>query len=499
MKEYPLFINNEFVPASGGETFTTTSPATGDELAAIHSASRGDVETACRAARTAFQSGVWSRMDNNDRADILLKAADIVEARIDEFARAEALDTGKTITETRYDDIPLSIRAFRYFANLAREINGAYLHIPHEPHMHDYLVYDPYGVVAVIAPYNFPLHLLTRSLAPALAAGNTSVCKASSMTPLTTALLGEVIAEAGFPPGVVNIVAGPGRTVGEWLASDPRVDVVAFTGSESVGRRLLELSAASPIIKKHVLELGGKGPVIVEGDCRFEPTVTRVADGLLQNLGQVCCAQTRLILHNSIADRFLPALATEVGVRTFGDILDPSTQLGAMISESALQSVDAAVKTAVESGATLLCGGERYSEPPCDRGSFYRPTVLTNVATEMACYREEIFGPVLVVVEYDTIDEAIDLANDSPFGLGAGIFTENHKTAHYASHRLDAGSIFVNVANTSRMNAPFGGNRNSGFGREYGSAGLHEYLRSKNTFWDMNFGLDDKERSRYRA
>lgn len=497
MKHYKLFINNEWVSGSTKETFISTCPATGEELGMFEEAGLDDVDRACKVARKTFESGVWSRMENNERAKIMLKAADIMERRWDELCRMEALDTGKPIFEVQTGDMPYSIYAFRYFANLAREIKGEYIHVANEPYIHDYLVYEPYGVVSIIAPYNFPLHLLTRSLAPALAAGNTVVCKASSTTPLTTAVLGEIILEAGFPAGVVNILSGKGSTVGAEMASHREVDVVALTGSEQVGRQLLELSARSEIIKKNVLELGGKGPVIVEPDCRYEDTVVGVADGLLLNGGQVCCAQTRLILHESIYDKFLGDLAKELESRKPGDILDPATRMGSMINKAQLDKVDKTVKNALADGAKLICGGERFTGDYFDKGAFYKPTVLANVKEDMKCYREEIFGPVLVVVKYSHIDEAIEMANRSKFGLGAGIFSESHKTIHYASQRLNAGSIFVNMPNTARMNAPFGGNRNSGIGREYGSAGLHEYLRSKNTIWNMAFGYPEEQNEIY--
>lgn len=497
MKHYELFINNEWVKGSTGKTFISTCPANGEMLGSFEEAGIDDVDKACLAAREAFNSGVWSKLENNERAKIMLKAADIMERRWDELCRMEALDTGKPIYEVQTGDMPYSIYAFRYFANLAREINGKLIHIANEPYIHDCVVYEPYGVVAIISPYNFPLHLLTRSLAPALAAGNTTVCKASSLTPWTTAVLGEIILEAGFPAGVVNIVSGKGSTVGEALASHREVDVVALTGSEQVGRRLLELSARSEIIKKNVLELGGKGPVIVEPDCRYKDTVTAVADGLLLNCGQVCCAQTRLILHESIYNQFLEDLIKELESRKPGDILDPSTRLGSLISQAQLDKVDMIVKNAVVDGAQLICGGERFTGGIFDKGAFYKPTLLTNVRKDMTCYTEEIFGPVLVVVKYSNIDEAIDLANSSKYGLGAGIFSENYKTIHYASQRLNAGSIFVNMPNTARMNAPFGGNRNSGIGREYGKAGLHEYLRSKNIMWNMAFGYPEEQNKIY--
>ena len=493
MKHYDLFINNEWVKGSTGETFVSICPATGEVLASFEEAGLDDVDRACKVARKTFESGVWSRMENNERAKIMLKAADIMEKRWDELCRMEALDTGKPIHEVETGDMPYSIYAFRYFANIAREINGELIHIANEPYMHDYMVYEPYGVVAIISPYNFPLHLLTRSLAPALAAGNTTVCKASSLTPWTTAVLGEIIKEAGFPPGVVNIVSGKGSTVGGAMASHAEVDIVALTGSEKVGRELLKLSANSERIKKNILELGGKGPVIVEPDCRYEDTVVGIADGLLLNGGQVCCAQTRLLLHESIYDRFIDDLAKELRGRKAGDILDPDTRLGSMISKDQMDKVHSMIQDAVSDGARVVCGGEPFTGKLFDKGAFYKPTLLCDIREDMACYREEIFGPVLVVTKYSTIDEAIEYANNSKFGLGAGIFSESHKTVHYASQRLNAGSIFINMPNTSRMNAPFGGNRNSGIGREYGKTGLHEYLRTKNTIWNMAFGYPEEQ------
>ncbi len=491
MREYKLFINNEWVDSSSGETFITSCPATGETLARLAKADSSDVDKACKAARAAFESGVWSEMENEDRAEILLKAADLIESRMDEFVELETLDTGKAITEVSSNDIPLSIRALRYFGNLAREINGEYVSIPFEKNIQDYFVYEPYGVVAVISPYNFPLHLLTRSLAPALAAGNTTVCKASSLTPITTSLLGEIVLEAGFPPGVVNIVSGSGQVAGEALASHRDVDIIAFTGSETVGRRLMELSASSEVIKKTLLELGGKGPAIVEPDCNINASVDAMATGFCYNQGQVCAAYTKLLLHEEIYDEFLEKLVEKVSHIRIGDILDPETEMGGMVSENQLNQADAAVKEAVKAGATLLCGGERITEPPLDTGCFYKPTILTNVDAHMPCYHNEVFGPVLVVKKYKDLDEAVRLSNETHYGLGAAIFTEDHRKAYWLSKKLNAGTIYTNITVTAKMNAPFGGNKNSGFGREYGVVGLHEYLKIKNNIIDMSFGVQE--------
>jgi len=491
MREFKLLINNEWVDSSSGETFISKCPANGETLAQLAKANKSDVDKACKAARGAFESGVWSDMENDDRAEIMLKAADLIESRIDEFVKLETLDTGKPISEVSTNDILLSIKAFRYFANLAREIKGEYISIPYEKNIQDYYVYEPIGVVAVISPYNFPLHLLTRSLAPALAAGNTTVCKASSMTPITTSLLGEIIIDAGFPPGVVNIVSGSGKIAGEALASHRDIDVIAFTGSETVGRRLMEISARSEIIKKTVLELGGKGPVIIESDCNMKAAVDAMAIGFCYNQGQVCAAYTKLLLHEDIYDEFLDQLVERVSRTRVGDIMDPDTEMGGMVNENQLLEVDKAVKEAVKAGATLRCGGERFSEPPLDKGCFYKPTILTDVDSGMPCYKNEVFGPVLVVKKYKDLDEAVKLANDTKFGLGAAVFTEDHRKAYWISKKLNAGTIYTNITVTAKMNAPFGGNKNSGLGREYGSVGLHEYLKIKNNIMDMSFGVED--------
>jgi acyl-CoA reductase-like NAD-dependent aldehyde dehydrogenase len=287
----------------------------------------------------------------------------------------------------------------------------------------------------------------------------------------------------------VNIVSGMGNRVGEALASDREIDVISFTGSESVGRRLMELAARSPILKKLVLELGGKGPFIVEPDCDLSEAVDSTILGLCYNQGEVCCAMTRLILHSDIHDAFLEKLSDRMSSLRMGDVLDPQTQLGSLISAAHLQRVDGYVKEAVKEGARLVCGGERYVVPPCDKGSYYRPTVLDNVKKEARCWREEIFGPVLVAAEYRDIQDAIRMANDTSFGLGANLFTRNYRTAFWAARKINAGSVWVNIQNGSQIAWPFGGNKNSGMGREYGVFGLHEYLKVKNNVWNMGEGL----------
>ena len=490
MKRYGLFIDNTWVPAADGAFFVSHGPADGEPIAEFAAAAASDVDAACRAARAAFADS-WADTDPAERAELMLTAASILKRRVKEFAECEARDTGKPVSESLGFDIPFSILAFEYFANIAREVQGHVIPISRTGgrEMFDFVTYEPYGVVAVISPYNFPLHLLTRSLCPALAAGNTVVCKASSLTPFTTSLLGEVILEAGFPPGVVNIISGSGTVAGEALAAHRDVDVIAFTGSEPVGRRLVEISARSPIMKKTVLELGGKGPFIVEPDCDVEGTLASTLLGLCYNQGEVCCAMTRLFLHEQIYDDFLGKLVSRMNALIMGDILDPMTQIGSLISAEHLEEVDRRVKEAVREGARVLCGGERYSVPPCDKGNWYRPTILENVREDSPCCREEVFGPVLVVRKYRDIRDAVRMSNDTDFGLGANVFTQDYQTAYWAARKLNAGTVWVNMPNGAQMSSPFGGNKNSGMGREYGVFGLHEYLRPKNNMWNMKRGF----------
>lgn len=489
MKEYDLLIHNEWVKPKSGQYITSYNPATGEPIARVACASPEEVHAACKTARDAFP--MWRDMDPQDRAQILHRVADGIRRREKEFAEMEARDAGKPISETTGFDIPFSAYAFDYFAGICHEIHGDVIPVKNgvKRGLFDFTTYEPYGVVAVISPFNYPLHLLTRSLCPALAAGNTCVCKASSMTPVTTAMLGEVMLEAGMPAGVVNILSGSGSTCGEVLAGDENVDVIAFTGSETVGRRLMELSARSPVIKKTVLELGGKGPVIVEPDCNMDSAVQCLVLGLCSNQGQVCCATTRLYIHESIYDAFLEKLSAAISSVKLGDTMDPATEMGSLISRKQREEVDTFVKAAVSGGARVVCGGKYYEEGSCKNGSYYLPTILDHVEQHADCMQKEIFAPVMCVGKYRDIEEAIALANDTKFGLGANIFTNDYRTAYDAARQINAGTVWVNMPNGSQMNCPFGGNKNSGSGREYGMEGIKEYLKIKNNMWNMRTGI----------
>lgn len=489
-RKYDLFIDNQWVAPENGKYIATFNPANGQKLGEVASASAAQVDAACNAARGAYENG-WGEMDAHERAEILRRIASEMRRRERELAETESRDSGKPISETTGFDIPFSIYAFEYFASICTEVSGEVLPVKNglKRGLFDFTTYEPYGVVAVISPFNYPLHLMTRSLCPALAAGNTAVCKASSSTPLSAALLAEIVQQAGVPKGVVNFICGSGATCGEALASNREVDVIAFTGSEEVGRRLMELSARSPVIKKTLLELGGKGPVIIEPDCDMDSAVQCMLLGLCANQGEVCCATTRMNLHEDIYDAFLQKLKEAMSSLKLGDTMDPATQMGALISADHLARVDGFVQRAIAQGARLVCGGKKYTEGACATGNFYLPTILDHVTQEFECVRQEIFGPVLSVQKYSNIDEAISCANDTDFGLGANLFTTNYRTAHDAARKLNAGSVWVNMPNGSQMNCPFGGNKNSGLGREYGMAGLKEYLRVKNNMWNMRTGI----------
>ncbi len=483
MKKYLQYIANKW--EDNNNTFKSYNKANGRVVNEFCSANQENVDMACRAARSATSS--WAGLDAEGRAEYMLRAAAIMKKRQREMAELEAMETGKPVYDTLNFDTRVSIWAFEYFANLAREIKGEVIPLGDINFRDfDFVTYEPYGVAAIIAPFNFPLHLLTRSLAPALAAGNTCVMKAASATPSTTAIMAEIFEEAGFPPGSVNVLHGSGSEIGRAIVSHQEVDVIGFTGSETVGRELMRLAASSPIIKKCVLELGGKGPAIVDADADLDIATTAQIEGFTFNQGEVCCAMTRVILHENIYEPYLELLAKKCEDIIIGDPLDYDTRMGALISEEQLQKVDGYVQEAVKNGASIYYGGRRYMEGDCKNGPFYMPTILTGVSAESKICREEVFGPVLSVLKYKTIEEAVEIANNTAFGLGANIFTENLKKAYWIGQRLNAGCIWVNLPNGMHMACPFGGNKNSGQGREYGTYGLHEYLKIKNNMWRMH-------------
>ena len=496
MKQFKLFINNEWVDAKDGKTFISYDPATGEAIAELASASKEDVDKAAAAAKAAFDSGVWSNMDPEERGEYLRKAADILRRRADEFAVWECKDTGKPLSETGPVDIFYSARALEYFAKIMTTFKGETINIPGN-FAFDYVTYEPMGVVGTISPWNFPLHLFTRAVCPALAAGNCVVAKASSLTPITSQLMGEIFLEAGFPAGVVNIVSGPGNIVGEAIMANKDISMVSFTGSEEVGRSLLRQASEAPIIKKVILELGGKGPIIVHNDADISGAVNSTIQGFCLNQGEVCCASSRLILHEDIYDEFMALMLKRLAMIKIGDTMDPATQMGSLINKHQLEVVDGYVKGAIAGGAKVLCGGAPLTGGIYDKGNFYPPTVLVNVTPDMKCVREEIFGPVLCVLTYKTEEEAVALANDTEFGLGAAVWSENPRTLYHMAKGIDSGTVWQNCNVMSKLEAPYGGNKNSGIGRENGTHGILEYMKTKNNIlfigreYDNFYGFEE--------
>ncbi|MCK4445623.1 MAG: aldehyde dehydrogenase [Candidatus Marinimicrobia bacterium] len=476
MKKFKLFINNEWIDSSDGKTFITYDPSTGEELAELALAGKKDVDKAVKAAKAAAPG--WKNTDGDTRANLMMKALDIMKRRHKELAEWEAKDVGKPIFETENIDLPYSFMAMEYFSNKARQIRGDQVPIKNDAAL-CYETWEPYGVVGSIIPWNFPIHIATRTICPAISAGNTVVLKASSLAPITGTMLGEIFLEAGYPKGVLNIVSGTGSITGEAMLVHPGIDMISFTGSTAVGKRCMQASAETNL-KKVILELGGKGPFIAEPDCKVSQAVNSLIIGFCFMQGEVCCASTRLYAHEDIYDDFIGKLAQRCNSIKIGNIMDQSTQMGSLINENQFNVVDGYVKRAIKDGAKLLCGGERVMTPPFDKGYFYRPTVLEVNNNSIECVQKEIFGPVCTVMKYKTFEEAIELANDSVYALGATIWSEDSRKLYKAAKEFNAGIVWLNTNVMSKIEASYGGNKMSGIGREGGTVGLMEYLRCKN-------------------
>jgi len=476
VKKLRLFIDNEWVEPEAGEYFASYCPATGEQLAELAMASQKDVDRAVKAARAAFSE--WSRIDGDKRADLMAKALKIFRKRKDEFAEWEAKDVGKPIKETRDTDMPYTFRAMEYFSNLGRQIRGNVIPLPGRTAF-CYETYEPYGVVGSIIPWNFPLHIATRTICPALSAGNTVILKASSLAPITCSMMGEIFLEAGYPKGVLNIVSGTGNITGEAILRHSDVGMVSFTGSSAVGRRCLKASAETNL-KKVLLELGGKGPFIAAKDCIVDDAVNSLIIGFNFMQGEVCCASTRAYIHKDIYDEFITKLVRRCNTIKVGDIMNPETQMGSLIDGNQYKIIDGYVQRAVKDGAKLLCGGFRIMDKPLDKGFFYRPTVLEVNSNKLECVQEEIFGPVVTVMKFIDIEEALSLANDTVYGLGATIWSEDYRTLLKGAETINAGIVWMNTNVMSKIEASYGGNKLSGLGREGGVVGLMEYLKCKN-------------------
>ncbi len=471
-----LFINGQWADAASGKTFETPNPATGETLARVAEGDAEDINRAVRAARAAFDDGPWSRMTPSERGRIVWKIGDLILEHVDELAQLESLDNGKPYLVAQAADVPLAADLFHYMAGWATKIEGNTINIsvPYLPgaNFHSYTLREPIGVVGQIIPWNFPLLMAAWKLGPALATGCTVVLKPAEQTPLTALRLAELIAEAGVPDGVVNVVPGFGETAGAALAAHDDVDKVAFTGSTEVGKLIVQAAAGN--LKKLTLELGGKSPNIVFDDAE-DSAVEGAANAIFFNHGQCCVAGSRLYVHESRYDEVVDGVAEIAKSIKLGSGLDPATQMGPLVSDEQFRRVTGFLESGKADGATALTGGGRFG----DRGYFVEPTVLTNTRPDMKVVREEIFGPVVVAEKFTGLDEIAAAANDTTYGLGAGIWTRDISKAHALAKKIRAGTIWINCYNVFDASLPFGGYKQSGWGREMGHEVLTNYTEVK--------------------
>lgn len=473
-----MLIGGEWVEAQAGGRLESINPATGGRIASIAAGEAGDVAAAVAAARAALRSGPWPSMTPSERAKLLWRIADVMEAHIDELAELETMDQGKALYVGRWAEIPGAIEQFRYFSGQATKIEGSTIpsSINYQPEGKEVFAYtrkEPVGVVGAIVPWNSPLVLTAMNIAPALAAGCTMVLKPAEDTSLTAIRLGELMMEAGLPAGVLNIVTGLGAKAGAALAAHPDVDKIAFTGSTGTGRAILD--AAKGNLKKVSLELGGKSPVVILDDADLDLAVPGAANAIYFNSGQVCVAGSRLYAHQKIYDRVVEGVTSAANAIKLGNGLNPETQMGPLVSEKQAHAVAGFVDRAREAGAEVTAGGERVG----DAGSFYAPSVVTGVKPDMEIVREEVFGPVVVCTPFDDIEEVTELANDTDYGLAASIWTESLSSAHRMAASVRAGTVWINCHSMYDASLPIGGMKQSGWGRLSGAQAVENYLETK--------------------
>jgi aldehyde dehydrogenase (NAD+) len=475
-----LLIDGQWV--DGSKTFETINPATEEVLTQVVEASASDVDTAVAAARRAFEdrNGPWRKLSASQRGGLLWKLADLVEKNIDELAELETLDNGKPIFESRYVDMPMVVDVLRYYAGLATKIHGETVNTFETAFT--YTLREPVGVVGLIVPWNFPLLLASWKLGPALACGNTLVLKPAEQTPLTALKLGELAMEVGFPAGVINILTG-GPETGKAIVANPGIDKIAFTGSTAVGKEIMRGAAGT--LKRVTLELGGKSPNIVFSDADIDGAVKGAINGIFYGKGEVCNAGSRLFLESKLKDEFTEKLVARASKMRPADPLDPKTRLGAIVSQDQMKTVLGYIDAGKNGGAKLVAGGNRVSVNG-DKGYFIEPTIFGDVKNDMKIAQEEIFGPVLSVLNFDDIDEVIERANNNPYGLAAAVWTRDVKKAHMVSRRLKAGTVWINTYGLMDAALPFGGYKSSGFGRELGAHAMEHYTELK-TVW-LNMG-----------
>ncbi len=473
-KKRQLLINGKWVDAASGKTFPTYNPATGEVLAHVAEGDKEDIDRAVAAARAAFDKGPWRNITPSERGRVIWKLADLLEKRLEEFAQLECLDQGKPLGLTRMVDIPTSIDQLRYYAGWATKVEGST--IPISAHGAKFLAYtlrEPIGVVGQIIPWNFPMIMATLKLAPALATGCTVVLKPAEQTPMTALMLGELIQEAGIPDGVVNIVTGYGETAGAALAAHLNVDKIAFTGSTEVGKLIVHAAAGN--LKKVSLELGGKSPNIVFQDAEIESAIPGAANAIFFNQGQVCCAGSRLYVEEKQFDKVVDGVSQLASKIRVGPGMESTSDMGPLVSEEQMNRVCSYLESGFSEGAKAVTGGSRQGE----KGYFVKPTVLVNTNEKMKVVREEIFGPVVTVMPFSDVDDLVAKANNTPFGLAAAVWTRDIKKAHRTAAALRAGTVWINCYGVLDSAMPFGGYKQSGWGREMGKEMLELYTEVK--------------------
>lgn len=485
-KHYELFIGGKEVASSAGEKITLLNPATNEPLATATLGGREDARHAIEVAEQAFRSSGWADADGAHRARVLFKLGQLLTERAEEFSRLETLNQGKPLRESKAD-VLFAARTLEYMAGLADKVQGDAIPVPGE--RLDYTVREPIGVTLHIAPWNYPLQLSVRSLAPALAAGNTAVLKPATLTPLTALAFARLAKEAGLPDGVLNVVIAPGREVGESMVQDPRVASVSFTGSSEVGKRIMEL--ASKNVVPVTLELGGKSPNVVFADADLDRAARGVLYGIFLNAGQMCWAGSRLIVQRSVQETFLAKLTELARKLKLGPGSEPGVEMGPLVSKDQMDRVLGYVEKGRSEGAKLVTGGSRATSAGLDKGNFVEPTIFSETKPDMTIAREEIFGPVLTTFAFDSFEQAMELANDTTYGLFSGVWTKDLTTAHKAARNIQAGMVSVNEYPVTFPQTPFGGYKQSGIGLEQGVHALDFYTRTKNV--NVFFGAPRKK------
>ncbi|KAF9255421.1 aldehyde dehydrogenase [Marasmius fiardii PR-910] len=477
-----LFIAGKWVDPVEGGTIDVVNPATGKIIVAVSVGSDKDVDIAVDAAKKAYENSWGTKVPGVERGRLLFKLADLIEQNSDEIAALETLNMGKPFSQTKNGDLIFGTSGLRAFAGHADKIKGET--IDSGDKRFTYIRREPYGVVGAIVPWNGPLTMLLFKLAPAIAAGNVVILKPSEFTPLTALKVAELVDEAGFPPGVINIINGLGSTVGHAISHHPKISRISFTGSTLTGRKIQEASAKSNL-KVVTLELGGKSPNIIFDDCDLEQTAKWSARGIYWNMGQVCVAGSRIYVQEGIYDKFIAAFQEETKAwsQHTGDPFDLSTEHGPQVSQIQFDRVMGYIDSAKQEGATIVTGGERHG----NEGYFIQPTIITDTRPDMKIIKEEIFGPVASIIKFKTEEEVIKMANDTMYGLACGLFTQNGARATRVAHALEAGTAWVNCWYIFDFNAPFGGYKQSGIGREWGSEGINEFTQIKTVH--VNVGM----------